>query len=428
MYRTRTALLIVFLCALFIPGVAAQEDVTLTLWTHDSLYVDFFSARAEEWKENYPDINFTFDFQTVSDVDTVVLSNLAAGEPIPDILGIEQGQFPRYMRDGILADAFVNLRDEIGDNYDRIAEGRWTLYAYDGGIYGVDSGLSTVAYYYQPAILEELGIEVPTTWEEFLAAGEQASANGIHLAFVSDDASMFQFYFLQRGGQLFDAEGNFVFDEEPNRTIAMEVLDLWRRGLDNGAFGTFLTSEMWGPTPIEAYKEGQYAGAIMPDWYGDYILKAQAEDMAGQWRIAHMPVWDDGNGTATSVWGGTGFAVSQQSEHQDLAWDLIEYSFLTYEGQVLRYQEIGYYPTMMEAFEDESIVGYEDPYYDGQMVGRIWADTVTEVPVWYQSPYRAVWMDAITERMPLFFDGDIDAATFVDEVGYIVEDEIAFDS
>ena len=54
---------------------AAQDagEVTLTMWTHDGLYVQFFNARAEEWQERYPDIDFTFEFEVVPSVfDRVV--------------------------------------------------------------------------------------------------------------------------------------------------------------------------------------------------------------------------------------------------------------------------------------------------------------------------------------------------------------------
>ena len=429
---THKSRLIIFtlLLTLLTPLCAqAQEDVTLTLWTHDGLYVDYFGAAAQRWAaENYPDTNFTFDFQVVPDVDTVVLANLAAGEPIPDILGIEQGQFPRYMRDGLIGDKFVELTERIGSTYDQIPEGRWTLYNYDRGIYGVDSSISSAAYYYQPDIFEDLGIDVPTTWEAFVEAGATASESGVALGILLDSAPMFEMYFHQRGGQMFDAEGNFVLSEEENRQVAIDVLNMWRAGLDSGAFTVILASEFWGPTTIQGFESGSVAGAVMPDWYGSYVIKPQAADMAGEWRVAPMPVWADGVGSGSSVWGGTGFAVSQDSEHVDLAWELIEYAYLTYEGQVARYEEIGYYPTMTEAFQDEQIVGVEDPYYGGQKVGEIFADTASEIPVWYQSSYRADALDAINERLPLFFDGGLDAETLVDEVIFTVEDEIAFDN
>lgn len=423
-----TILMLLILIVVPIIGVKAQEEVTLSLWTHDGLYVEFFLARAEEYfPENYPDINFTFDFQVVADVQTVVQANMAAGEPLPDMIAIEQNHMALYMTDGLVAEFFVDLKDRIGDDYDRIAEGRWTLYEYEGGIYGVDSGLSTAAYYYQPAIYESLGIDIPTTWDEFLAAGPTAAENGTSLGIIQSSGSSFEMYLWQRGVTIFDADGNFVLGEEENRAGAIEVLNVWREGFDNGAFTPVLNAEFWDPPVIELYRSGAVAGIVMPDWYGDYILKPQAEDMAGQWALAPMPTWGDGVGVGSTVWGGTGMGITSASENIDYAWELIQYGYLTYEGQVKRYEEIGYYPTMMEAFEDERVVGFEDPFYDGQKIGEIWAATSTEVPIWYQSPYRVTFQTSIGELMPLFFDGDMDAETLIDEVIFTVEDEIAFD-
>jgi hypothetical protein len=83
---------------------------------------------------------------------------------------------------------------------------------------------------------------------------------------------------------------------------------------------------------------------------------------------------------------------------------------------------------MIEAFEDERVVGFEDPFYSGQRIGEIWANTVTEVPVWYQSPYRVAFKTVVGELMPLYFDGEMEAESLIDQVIFTVEDEIAFDS
>jgi hypothetical protein len=83
---------------------------------------------------------------------------------------------------------------------------------------------------------------------------------------------------------------------------------------------------------------------------------------------------------------------------------------------------------MIEAASDPRVTGLEAEFYGGQKIGEIWAATVTEVPVWYQSPYRQVWRTAVDENMPLFFEGSMDAETLVDTVVTTVEDEIAFDS
>ena len=407
---------------------AAQDasEVTLTMWTHDGLYVQFFSARAEEWKERYPDIDFTFEFEVVPSVFDVVLGNLAAGEEIPDLLGIEQGAFPRFMQGGIIESKFLDLTDLLADDYDLIVEGRHTPYTYQGRVYGVDSSLCGVVYYYQPAIFEERGLSVPTTWDEYLETGAILAEEGIAMSYLVDHGGMFMMYLLQRGGAIFDEHGEFVLPQEENRAIAIEVLNLMREGLDSGAMRYIPGSEAWGPTVINAYREGQLAGGIMPDWYSDYILKPQAEDMDGQWRIAPMPRWDDGAGHRTTVWGGTGFAVSRENENAQYAWELLQYTYVTLENQIKRYEEIAYYPTMPAAFHDERIVGLSDPYYAGQKTGEVFAEIVDDVPIWYQSLFRATFEQQMAAEMALFFEGAVTAEEAIDNVIVYLEDEIAF--
>jgi len=413
--------------SLVAPVTAQQTDVTLTMWTHDGLYVEFFTARAEEWKANYPDINFTFDFQVVPSVFDVVLANIAAGEQLPDLFGLEQGQFPRFMEGGIIEQKFLNLTDLIGEERDLFIEGRWTPYMYDGQIYGVESGFAALVYYYQPEIFEANGVEVPTTWNEFISTGETLAANGINIGILTDDTNgAFMQFFLQRGGQVFDEVGNFILPEEPNRTIALESLNFMKQAIDSGVYFMSLAGDFWGPSPITAFREGKVAGVVMPDWYSDYILKPQAEDMAGKWRIAPMPVWDDGVGYKTSVWGGTGFVIAKDSPNAELAWDLLHYSYMTKENQLKRFEEINYFPHMIEAFEDPRIVDRPDAYYGGQEIGEIFASLADSIPVWYQSQFRSAFQDSMTAELVRFYNGEITAEEVLDNVISVVEDEIAF--
>ena len=420
------ALLALALFGAAVTGAQDASEVTLTLWTHDGLYVQFFSARAEEWQERHPDVNFTFEFEVVPSVFDKVLGNLAAGEPIPDLLGIEQGSFPRFMQGGIIESKFLDLTDLLADDYDLIVEGRHTPYKYQGRVYGVDSSLCAVVFYYQPAIFEERGLDVPTTWDEYFEVGAQLAEEGTALSYITDHGGMFMMYLLQRGGAIFDEHGEFVLGDEENRTIAVEVMNLLREGLDTGAIRFVPSAEVWGPAIINAYREGNLVGAIMPDWYSDYILKPQAEDMAEQWRIAPMPRWADGDGHKTSVWGGTGFAVAKENENAQYAWELLQYTYVTLENQIKRYEEIAYYPTMAAAFSNERIVGLEDPFYSNQKTGEVFAEIVDDVPVWYQSLFRATFESQMAAELSVFFAGDVSADEAIDNIVQYMEDEIAF--
>ncbi len=421
--------LLALLCLVMLgisPAVSAQQEVTLTAWTHDQLYLNYFNSRLEEWEALHPDITFTYDFVVDSNAPTNALNAIAAGEPYPDLLGIEQGAFPNFMRNGIIADYFLDLTDRIGDRREEYAEGRFSIYSYEGRIYAIESSLTASVYYYQPAIYEENGLEVPTTWEEALEVGAQLAENGSAFNFVSNDGSSFEMMLQQRGGLVFDEMGDFVLADETNRPLAIEVADLMQRGVANGAFMVVLGNDVWsGATIPTAYREGHLAGTAMPDWWASCCLKPGVPDMEGQWAVAPPPVWE-GGGFSTMVWGGTGWAVSSQSEHAELAWEFLDFMYLGLESQVRRFLEINMFPTMFEAANDPRVIELEDPFFGGQRIGEIYAQLAPEVPVWYQSPFRSDFRTASANNLPALYDGTLTPEAFVDEIIRYTQEAIEF--
>lgn len=424
--KTPKVLAILMLVGVILSTAMAQENVTLTMWTHDPLYIEYFQKRVDKWNAEHEDIQLTLEAQQIPDPDTAFLTAVAAGEPVPDLLGIEISRFPRYLKDGIVADLFVDLTESVGDRYDDFIEGRWTPYMYEGGIYGIESALSAGVYYYQPDVFKSRGLEPPSTWQEFLEVGRKLAEDDIALSVMTNiPQGPFGMMFFQRGGHAFNENGEFVFGNEENRQIAIEVLKLIREGLDSGTF--FLTTEadFWGATLPTAFREGRLAGIVMPDWYSGCCLKPGVESMTGEWRVAPMPVWQD-SGYATASWGGTGFAITQASEHKDLAWSLLEDAYLTLDGQLDRYETIGFFPTMYEALEHPSVTETPDPFYGGQTIGAVFTDIARDMPAVYQSPYKPFYLEALRTNLPLFLDGTFSAEEFVDAVVRYTEDEIAF--
>jgi ABC-type glycerol-3-phosphate transport system substrate-binding protein len=409
--------------------VSAQEEVTLSAWTHDQLYLDYFNSRLGEWEELHPEVSFNYDFQIFSNVNEAVITALAAGEPIPDLVGIEQGGFPNFMIDGIIERFFLDLTDRIGDRRDDYAEGRWALYSYEGRIFAIESSLTGSVYYYQPAIFEEYGVDVPETWEEALElARDVLGPANVALTVATNDGNWFQMLYNQRGGEVFDENAEFVFNTDENRELAVELATFIQEGIEAGLFYVVLGDDHWsGATIPTAYREGRLAGQGMPDWWSTCCLKPGVEDMAGQWRIARPFVWEDG-GYATMVWGGTGWAVSSQSPHAELAWEFLEFMYLGHESQVQRFEQINMFPTMFSAMEDERVSSLVDPFYGDQVIGEIFAEVGQDVPVWYQSPFRAAWATAVSDNLPLLFDGSLSPEAFVDEVIRVTEEEIMFGS
>jgi ABC-type glycerol-3-phosphate transport system substrate-binding protein len=144
------------------------KDITLSMWTHNQLYVDYFNTYLDEVQAAFPDDNITFDFQVTPDMATNSLTAIASGSEHTDLLGIEISGFGLFMVDDIISDNFIPLNDMYGDlsqwNPGKVAA--WTHT--DGNIYGIESEGCYMVYYYNPSILESYGKTVPTTWDEFM--------------------------------------------------------------------------------------------------------------------------------------------------------------------------------------------------------------------------------------------------------------------
>jgi ABC-type glycerol-3-phosphate transport system substrate-binding protein len=376
---------------------AGPQNVTLSMWTHDNLYVQFFNDRGNEWKEKYADqYNISFDFQQVPEVFTKMLAALSANEPVPDLFGLEQGHFGNYTKNNLIDQKFVDISNYIAPERNKFVENTWAKYTYQGKTYGVESALCTVGFYYQPAVLEKFGrSELPATWEDFMNLGMEAAQQGVFLSALDAEGSgVFDMLFLQRGGEFFDKDANFVLNKSPNREIFLEVLAYLKNGVDNGVFWPASGGDFWGAGLMAAHGEGRVMGLPAADWWSDSLLKNNAADQSGNWRIGMMPKWQSG-GHASSVWGGTGFVITKASAHVDLTWDLLHYGYMTKENQLKRYEQIRYLPHMFEALDDPRFTEATDPFYGGQKVGQVWTEAAKDMPLYYQSPVRG---DLNTEK------------------------------
>jgi len=373
-------------------------SVTINMWTHDNLYVKFFTARAKEWATQHPQYSFTFNFVQIpyAQLFTKVLANLSVGSGAPDLVGIEISSFSRFMNGGIDEKSLVDLTPLIGSQRDQFV--RWTPYTDKGHIYGVESSLSPVGMYYREDILKQAGVNTPiTTYDDLLVAGRMVAKQGKYILMVpqsvgpnSPDVSVFMEMFLQAGGEVFDSKGNLTLDDPR----AVKTLTFLVNGVKDKIF--FAPPDMYSAPSIAALKLGRVAGVIMPDWYSGYYIKPNAANEAGKWRLQPMPAWNSG-GTRVSAWGGTGFAITKQSKHPDLVWSLLHYAYMTETNQVKRFQELGYFPTMKAAMRDPRVINVPDPYYGGQKIGGVFASATRDgqdIPQMYQSPY---WNDAMTQ-------------------------------
>jgi multiple sugar transport system substrate-binding protein/arabinosaccharide transport system substrate-binding protein len=94
-----------------------------------------------------------------------------------------------------------------------------------------------------------------------------------------------------------------------------------------------------------------------------------------------------GGGLPTSVWGGTGFAVSKGLAGTEATWELLRDAYLTEQGQVDRFKQIHFLPNMKSAWDNKDLLNFTDPYLGGQHSFRLFKEVSAHAPTQYQSPY-----------------------------------------
>ena len=231
-------------------GSSFAKDITLSMWTHNQLYVDYFNTYLDEVQAAFPDDNISFDFQVTPDMATNSLTAIASGSEHTDLLGIEISGFGLFMADDIISDNFVPLNDMYGDmsqwNPGKVAA--WTHT--DGNIYGIESEGCYMVYYYNPSILEGYDLSVPVTWAEFMETGKILAKDGISMMLSE---LRFIGMYQQAGGKFFNEDGDF----EMNEDLFMDILKYQEEAFASGVIN--YTTDYWGQTPGVLYNSKQTA-------------------------------------------------------------------------------------------------------------------------------------------------------------------------
>lgn len=175
----RTILKLALATTMLMPATAyAQDAVEITLWHMEQ--PPHRVARVQELIDAFnaanPDIIVRQEPQNWGEVYAKVPAALAAGQG-PDMLFAIPDFTPILKDIGALVSVadFVEELDAKHDFVDSAVE----AYSYDGGVWAVPLYNMTMNLWYRNSVLEEAGIAVPSTWEEWRAAAEALTADGV---------------------------------------------------------------------------------------------------------------------------------------------------------------------------------------------------------------------------------------------------------
>lgn len=393
-------------------GKQSANENKLVLWTFADTHKQFYEEAAKAFKETHPDVEVEInlmDNKALNDKYTVIAK--AGGKGAPDMLDIEQGQFPNYIRGEV---PFEPLNDHMKADgmSDVMAKGRQALYMVDGQEYGIEIAATVSALYYRKDIYDQAGIDVASlkTWDEFTEASKALIDEKTFIlpGFESDSVN-FEMLIRQEGGDIVTPDGGIGINT-PEGRLALQRIHDWK------AAGIMDKVSPEGPAFWEGFSSGRYLATFGPDWWAN-SLADNASDLSGKWAAVPMPLGGP-NSVNTTVRGGTGLVMSKFTKKKELAWEFMKFSHMTNEMAVVRFGIINLYPAVLTAVDEAGLHarGNYTDYYSGQDLGALYGSMLEKAPSQNQAWWRPLVGQAWDKYQFDYAEGKLTPEQFLENV------------
>jgi len=356
---------------------AAADGGKLTVWAWDNTVEPI----AEQYMKENPDVTIdVVNAGTGNDQYTALQNAVAAGSGVPDIAQIEYYALPQFALGGALAD----LSDLGASDLDgTFSPGPWNAVQSGDGIYGLPADSGPMAMFYNTTVFEKYGIEIPTTWDEYVAAAKALHAADPNVYITNDtgDAGFTTSMIWQAGGKPYSVKGTDVtvdFTDEGSAKFA----GLWQQLIDDDLLAPISS---WSDEWYQGLGNGTIATLTIGAWMPGNLESGVAQ-AAGQWRVAPMPQWEAGQ-SATAENGGSGLSVTEASANKELAYDFLHYATVG-DGVATRI-EMGGFPATTADLQSDEFLNKEFDYFGGQKINEVLSQSAEDVVEgWQYLPYQ----------------------------------------
>jgi multiple sugar transport system substrate-binding protein len=329
-----------------------------------------------------------------SDFEATLRASLAAGDPA-DVFYVDSSRFQDLMGESLLASIGDGLEDP-DDFYDSLRE----TFTYDGEFICPPKDFSILGLQYNVAMLEEAGVEPPTTWEELATAAE---------ALTTDDrvGLVIQPELARLGVFINGAGGSVLTDDETSNMSSPESIE----GLE---FIEQMFADGWAEVPAnldsgwsgEAFGQERAAMTIEGNWI---IGAMNAEFPDIEYATAPLPEGPGGNPSYVFT---VCYGVAADGGNVEQATDLAAY--LTSADQLIEYtRDFPVIPSRESVREEwiEANPGTE-AYLEGADDAIGW-----QFPAGFQPA-----LDEINSVLQGVADGSVDAQTAADRMDAAISD------
>jgi raffinose/stachyose/melibiose transport system substrate-binding protein len=309
---------------------ASEGEITITMMYSGTAAENDFETQVlpDLVKKEFPNINLEVTKLPDDQYYTALKTKLASGEA-PDIILVQ----PKYAgANSVIGLAEAGYLEPISDLnvLDKIGEAGTDSFMYEGEVYGVPSGVTILGTYYNKDMFDEYGIEVPTNWNQFLAACETLKENGVQ-PIVMGDKDM---YVMQFG--LYQLAANIVYPQNPNfdddlRTGSTKytdkgtwdkVLDMYTTLYDNGYIDTNSIG-LGAQQAIQKFVDGEAAMTFDGSFNAPALTAQGAVDFERGY--FPLPGNTEGEQIYASMAVGAGPAITKDSQYIEECKQILEF-------------------------------------------------------------------------------------------------------
>jgi len=303
-------------------GVLSEEEATLRIYAQysdDDTKVPYDYA-VKQLAIAYPNVKLDLEVQAQDDGQK--LMTYAATGNLPDIYQVALAQIENFKESGnimVLNDVAksTGFTDKVYDSAKNI------LYNEDGNIYAFPyAGNEYVVWYYNKAIFEKYGVEVPTTYDELLAAIDTFNKNDITPMAMFGSEGWITAAFYDVLATRWDAGGIAKLDNgqgTASEDAYKNAADMMHKLVSAGIFQDSVSTTNYDQAS-QMFLNGEAAMFLNGQWYMTDATTAMGDNV--DWM--YYPSYDAASyESGKMAWSGggaaAGYAVNPNSEHAQLA-------------------------------------------------------------------------------------------------------------
>ncbi|MBG6237858.1 multiple sugar transport system substrate-binding protein [Mycetocola sp. CAN_C7] len=323
-------------------GGAAGDSDTITVWHYfsDENQVKVMTDYKDLFESDNDGVTVDNVFVPYDQLNSKLISAVGS-KTGPDVVVFNGADASTLALGGALA-PITEQWDGFGDKGEFPES---VVHSLDGDVYAAQGYVNLLGLWYNQDILDEVGVEPPTTMDELntaLDAVTAAGKGGITLSGLPQSQGEWQAYpWLSSFG--------FTYDD-PQAAPLVEAFSTIQSWTESGA----LTREAvtWDQTvPFQTWAAGDVAFAENGNWQSG----TARSDASFEYGVVPLPVGDDGQ----VYLGGEGQGIGAFSKNPELAWKYLEETYFSEEGQAIALENVGSIPSRGDAASAPEIT--DDP-------------------------------------------------------------------